>query len=42
MSAFSVKGLPTVVVYDSKGAEAIRYTDFVEAEQFLTALKKVD
>ncbi|HEX4340173.1 MAG TPA: cytochrome c biogenesis protein CcdA [Polyangiaceae bacterium] len=42
MSEFSVKGLPTVVIYDSKGAEAVRYTDFVEAEKLLSALKKVD
>ena len=42
MTAFSVKGLPTVVIYDSKGAEAVRYTDFVEADQLLSALKKVD
>jgi thiol:disulfide interchange protein DsbD len=42
MSAFSVKGLPTVVIYDSKGAEAARYTDFVEAEKLLSTLKKVD
>jgi thiol:disulfide interchange protein DsbD len=42
MTSFSVKGLPTVVVYDSKGAEAIRYTDFVDASRMLTDLKKVD
>jgi thiol:disulfide interchange protein DsbD len=42
MNAFSVKGLPTVVIFDSKGAEAARYTDFVEAEKFLSTLKKVD
>jgi thioredoxin:protein disulfide reductase len=42
MSEFDVKGLPTVVIFDSKGTEAARYTDFVEAEQFLAALKKVD
>ena len=42
MNAFSVKGLPTVVIFDSKGAEAVRYTDFVEAEKLLSALKKVD
>jgi thiol:disulfide interchange protein DsbD len=42
LSAYSVKGLPTVVIFDSKGAEAVRYTDFVEADQFLAALKKVD
>jgi thiol:disulfide interchange protein DsbD len=42
MSDFGVKGLPTVVVFDSKGKEAVRYTDFVEAGPFLDALKKVD
>ena len=42
MSAFSVKGLPTLVIFDSKGAEAVRYTDFVEAGKLLSALKKVD
>ncbi len=42
MSEFDVKGLPTVVIFDSKGIEAARYTDFVEAEQFLAALKKID
>jgi thiol:disulfide interchange protein DsbD len=42
MSAFDVKGLPTVVIFDSKGNEAARYTDFVEAPQFLATLKKVD
>jgi thiol:disulfide interchange protein DsbD len=42
MTAFNVKGLPTVVIYDSKGTEAVRYTDFVEADQLLNALKKVD
>jgi thiol:disulfide interchange protein DsbD len=42
MSEFGVKGLPTVVVYDSKGNEAIRYTDFVDAEHFLAAIQKVD
>ena len=42
MTAFNVKGLPTVVIYDSKGTEAVRYTDFVEADQLLSALRKVD
>jgi thiol:disulfide interchange protein DsbD len=42
LSDFGVVGLPTVVIYDSKGAEAVRYTDFVEPDRFLAALKKVD
>jgi thioredoxin:protein disulfide reductase len=42
LSDFNVKGLPTVVIYDSHGAEAARYTDFVEASAFLNTLKKVD
>jgi thiol:disulfide interchange protein DsbD len=42
MSSFDVKGLPTVLVFDSKGGEVIRYTDFVAADQFLAALRKVD
>lgn len=39
---FSVKGLPTVLVYDSRGKEALRYTDFVDAERFLEAIRGVD
>lgn len=42
LTDFKVVGLPTVVIYDSKGSEALRYTDFVEPDQFLAALKKVD
>ena len=42
MSEFGVVGLPTVVIFDSKGSEALRYTDFVEPSQLLTALRKVD
>jgi thiol:disulfide interchange protein DsbD len=42
MSEFGVVGLPTVVIFDSKGAEAVRYTDFVEPAQLLTALRKID
>lgn len=42
MNEFGVKGLPTVVVYDSKGREALRYTDFVDPERFLAAIQKVD
>lgn len=39
---YKVVGLPTVLVFDSKGNEAIRYTDFVEPDQFLAAIKKVN
>jgi len=42
MSDFKVVGLPTVVIFDSHGSEAMRYTDFVEPDQLLAALKKVD
>lgn len=42
MTRFKVVGLPTVVIFDSKGAEALRYTDFVEPDQLLSALRKVD
>jgi thiol:disulfide interchange protein DsbD len=42
LERFGVKGLPTVVVFDSSGKEAFRYTDFVPPDQFLTDIKKVD
>lgn len=42
MTDYKVVGLPTVLVFDSKGNEAVRYTDFVEPDQFLTAIKKVN
>ncbi len=42
LERFGVKGLPTVVVFDSSGKEALRYTDFVPPEQFLSDIKKVD
>jgi len=42
MNEFRVVGLPTVVIFDSKGTEAKRYTDFVEPDQFLGALRKVN
>lgn len=42
MTDYKVIGLPTVLVFDSQGKEAIRYTDFVEPDQFLTAIKKVN
>jgi thiol:disulfide interchange protein DsbD len=39
---FGVRGLPTVVVYDSRGKEALRFTDFVPPEQFLDGIRAVD
>jgi thioredoxin:protein disulfide reductase len=41
MRELSVKGLPTVVLLDSSGREAKRFTDFVGASEFLRALRLV-
>lgn len=42
MGELKVRGLPTVLVYDSQGTEAIRCTDFVEPKPFLDAIKSVN
>lgn len=42
MHALGVVGLPTVVIFDSEGQEAVRYTDFVPAERFLEAIRAVN
>lgn len=42
MEQMKVVGLPTVLVYDSEGKEAVRCTDFVPADPFLEAIKKVN
>ena len=42
MEQFKVVGLPTVVVHDSTGQEAVRCTDFVAADPFLDAIKTVN
>ncbi|MCA9597659.1 MAG: thioredoxin family protein [Myxococcales bacterium] len=42
MQEMKVVGLPTVLVYDSDGKEAVRCTDFVEADPFLKAIKTVN
>lgn len=39
---YKVVGLPTVVLYDSKGQERKRFNEFVDAEKFLAAIKEVD
>lgn len=41
LSSLQVVGLPTVILFDSKGHEALRYRDFVTAEEFLAALMRV-
>lgn len=40
-SKYKVLGLPTVVLLDSSGKEAGRFTEFVPPERFLDALQKV-
>jgi thiol:disulfide interchange protein DsbD len=42
MSDLKVVGLPTVLLFDSKGKEVKRFTDFVEADRFLAALRNVE
>lgn len=42
LARFHVVGLPTVVLFDSSGREALRYTDFVEPKTFLEAVQRID
>jgi thiol:disulfide interchange protein DsbD len=42
MEKYNVIGLPTVLVFDSTGKEAMRYTDFVEPSPFLEAIRRVN
>ncbi|HEX3776264.1 MAG TPA: cytochrome c biogenesis protein CcdA [Polyangiaceae bacterium] len=42
LTSFKVRGLPTVVVLDSHGKEALRFNDFVPPELFLPAIKAVE
>jgi thiol:disulfide interchange protein DsbD len=39
---YKVVGLPTVVIYDSKGAERKRFNDFIGPDQFLAAIDGID
>lgn len=41
LASLKVVGLPTVILFDSTGKEALRYRDFVPAEEFLAALTRV-
>jgi thioredoxin:protein disulfide reductase len=42
LQRFKVVGLPTVLVFDSDGKEAVRYTDFVPPERFLEGIRRVN
>jgi thiol:disulfide interchange protein DsbD len=39
---YHVVGLPTVVLLDKTGRERMRFAEFVDAQQFLTALRSID
>jgi thiol:disulfide interchange protein DsbD len=39
---YRVKGLPTVVIFDSTGAERKRFNDFVGPDVFLAAIDGVN
>lgn len=40
--SYSVRGLPTVLVFDSSGREALRLTDFVPPERMVELLQRVN
>jgi len=42
LASYQVRGLPTVVVLDSHGKEAVRFNDFVPPEKFLPAIRAVE
>jgi thiol:disulfide interchange protein DsbD len=42
MERFKVVGLPTVVLFDSRGGEALRYNSFVPADEFLKSVQRID
>lgn len=42
LASFKVRGLPTVVLFDSHGKEALRYNDFVPPERFLPAIRAIE
>ena len=42
LARFKVVGLPTVVMFDSRGKEAARFNDFVPADEFLKSAQSVD
>ncbi|MEI9948136.1 MAG: cytochrome c biogenesis protein CcdA [Pseudomonadota bacterium] len=42
LASFKVRGLPTVVLFDSHGKEAARYNDFIPPERFLPAIRAIE
>jgi thiol:disulfide interchange protein DsbD len=42
LARFKVIGLPTVVLFDSRGKEAARFNDFVPPDEFLKSVQKID
>ncbi len=42
LSRFKVLGLPTVLLFDSRGNEAQRFTDFVPPDEFLKSIQRVN
>jgi thioredoxin:protein disulfide reductase len=42
LARFKVVGLPTVVMFDSRGREAARFNDFVPPDEFLKSAQAVD
>lgn len=42
MSRYQVVGLPTVLLFDSRGREAVRFNDFVPPEEFLSSVRRID
>ena len=42
LARFKVVGLPTVVLFDSRGNEAARFNDFVSPDEFLKSVQRVD
>ncbi len=42
LARYKVVGLPTVLLFDSRGKEAVRFNDFVPPEEFLKSIQLVD
>jgi len=42
MDRLQVRGLPTLILFDSSGKEVERFTEFVKAERFYESLTRVD
>jgi thiol:disulfide interchange protein DsbD len=42
LARFKVIGLPTVVLFDSRGKEAMRFNDFVPPDEFLKSIQRID